>query len=50
MHETLQLFLLLFPLQRMRRPVLQNKQVVVLQMAFWAQKVLGTFKKWSPGH
>ena len=37
-HETLQLFLFLFPLQHIKRPALQNKQVVVLGMAFRAQK------------
>ena len=29
----------------MKRPALQNKQVVVLRMAFRARKVLGTFEK-----
>ena len=29
----------------MKRPALQNKQVVLLRMAFRAQKVLGTFEK-----
>ena len=48
-HETLQLFLLLFPLQHMKRPALQNKQVVLLRMAFRARKVLGTFEKQDPG-
>ena len=48
-HETLQLFLFLFPLQRIKRPALQNKQVVVLRMAFRARKVLGTFEKRPPG-
>ena len=42
-------FLFLFPLQLMKRPALQNKQVVVFQMAFRAQKVLGTFEKRAPG-
>ena len=32
----------------MKRPVLQNKQVVVLRMAFRARKVLGTFEKRPP--
>ena len=32
----------------MKRPALQNDQVVVLRMAFWAQKVLGTFEKRAP--
>ena len=41
----LQLFLFLFPLQHMKRPALQNKQVVHLRMAFRARKVLGTFEK-----
>ena len=40
-HETLQLFLLLFPLQQMKRPALQNWQVGVLWMAFWARKFFG---------
>ena len=48
-HETLQLFLLLFPLQHMKRPALQNKQVVLLRMAFRDRKVLGTFEKQGPG-
>ena len=47
-HETLQLFLFLFPLQHMKRPALQNKQVVLLRMAFRARKVLGTFEKRAP--
>ena len=29
----------------MKRPALQKKQVVILRMAFQAQKVLGTFEK-----
>ena len=33
----------------MKRPALQNKQVLVLRMAFWARKVLGTFEKRAPG-
>ena len=32
----------------MKRPALQNKQVVVLQLAFRARKVLGTFEKRAP--
>ena len=48
-HETLQLFLCLLPLQHIKRPVLQNKKVVVLRMAFRALKVLGTFEKRAPG-
>ena len=32
----------------MKRPALQKKQVVVLQMAFRARKVLGTFEKRAP--
>ena len=44
----MQLFLFLFPLQHVKRPALQNKQVVVLQMAFRARKVLGTFEKHTP--
>ena len=34
LHETLQLFLFLFPLQHMKRRALQNRQVGVLRMAF----------------
>ena len=48
-HETLQLFLFLFTLQRMKRSALQNKQVVLLRMAFRARKVLGAFEKRAPG-
>ena len=48
-HETLQLIWFLFPLQRMKRPPLQNKQVVVLRMAFRARKVFGTLEKRAPG-
>jgi len=44
----LPLLLFLFPLQHIKRPALQNKQVVVLRMAFRARKVLGTFEKWAP--
>ena len=33
----------------MKRPVLQNKQVVILRMAFRARKVLRTFEKRAPG-
>ena len=44
----MQLFLCLLPLQHIKRPVLQNKQVVVLRMAFRARKVLGTFEKRAP--
>ena len=43
------LSLFLFPLQHIKRPALQNKQVVVLRMAFRARKGLGTFEKWAPG-
>ena len=32
----------------MKRPALQNKQVVVLRMAFRARKVIGTFEKRAP--
>ena len=49
-HETLQLFLFLFPLQHMKRPALQNTQVVLLRLAFRARKVLGTFEKRAPGY
>ena len=41
--------LFLFPLQHMKRRALQNKQLVVLRMAFLARKVLGTFEKRAPG-
>ena len=34
----------------MRRPASQNKRVGVLQMAFRARKVFGTFEKRAPGH
>ena len=44
----MQLFLFLFPLQHIKRPALQNKQVAVLRMAFRARKVLGTFEKRAP--
>ena len=33
----------------MKRPALQNKQVVVFRMAFRARKVFGTFEKRAPG-
>ena len=33
----------------MKRPALQNKQVVVFRMVFRARKVLGTFEKGAPG-
>ena len=42
------LFLFLFPLQHGKRSSLQNKQVVILRMAFRARKVLGTFEKRAP--
>ena len=45
----MQLLLFLFPLQNMKRPALQNKQDVLLRMAFRARKVLGTFEKRAPG-
>ena len=48
-HETLQLFSFLSPLQHMKRSALQNKQVVILRMAFRVRKVLGTFEKRAPG-
>ena len=32
----------------MKRPALQNKQDVLLRMAFRARKVLGTFEKRAP--
>ena len=47
-HETLPLFSFLFPLQHVKRSALQNKQVVILRMAFRARKVLGTFEKRAP--
>ena len=47
-HETLQLFFFI-PFTTYERPALQNKQVVLLRMAFRALKVLGTFKKQDPG-
>ena len=40
-HETLQLFLFLFPLQHIKRPALQNKQVPVLRMVFGPEKFWG---------
>ena len=48
-HETLQLFSFLLLLQHIKRPALQNKQVVVLRLAFRARKVVGTFEKRAPG-
>ena len=33
----------------MKRPALENKQVVVLRMAFRVRKVRGTFEKQAPG-
>ena len=33
----------------MKTPVLQNKRVGVLRMAFGARKVFGTFETWAPG-
>ena len=47
-HETLQLFLFLFPLRHMKRPALQNKQAGVLRMAFRARKDFGAFEKRAP--
>ena len=32
----------------MKRPALQNKQVLLSRMAFWDRKVLGTFEKPGP--
>ena len=43
------LYLFLFPLQHMKRPALQNKQVTVLRMVFRVRKVLGTFEKRAQG-
>ena len=43
------LFLFLSPLQHVKRSALQNKQVVILRMAFRARKVLGTFEKQASG-
>ena len=34
----------------MKKPALQNKQFVVLRMAFRARKGFGTFEKRAPGH
>ena len=45
----MQLISFLLPLQHIKRPALQNKQVVVLRLAFRAQKVVGTFEKRAPG-
>ena len=45
----MQLYLFLFPLQYMKKPALQNKDVGVLGMAFRARKVFGTFEKRAPG-
>ena len=45
----MQLFLFLFPLQHMKRPALQNKQLGVLRMAFRARKVFGTLEKRATG-
>lgn len=39
----------LFPLQHNKRPVLHSEQEGILEMAFRAQKVFGTFEKWAPG-
>ena len=41
--------LFLFPLQHMKRPALQKKQVVVLRLTFQARKVIGIFEKRAPG-
>ena len=45
------LFLFLFPLQHLKRPALQNKQVVILNLwrDFRAGSVIGSFEKRSPG-
>ena len=40
--------LYLFPLQHIKRPALQNKRVVVVQVAFRALKVMGPFDKRAP--
>ena len=45
----MQLFKFLFPLQHMKRPASQKKQVGVLRMAFRVRKVFGTFEKRAPG-
>ena len=42
-------FAVILILQRTKTPALQNKQVVVLRMAFRARKVFGTFEKQAPG-
>ena len=39
-----------YSLYNMKRPALQNKRVRVLRLAFRARKVLGYFKKRTPGH
>ena len=44
-----QLFKILFPLQQMKRPALQNKLVGVLRMDFWDRNVFGTLEKRAPG-
>ena len=40
---------MVFPLQHIKRPALQNKRVVVLEMAFRARNVFGTFEKRATG-
>jgi len=48
-HETLQLSSFLFLLQRhMKRPALQNKQAVILRMAFSGPKSSGDFRETGP--
>ena len=39
----------LLSLQHVKRPALQNKRVGVLEMAFRAGKVFGSFDKHTPG-
>ena len=49
-HETLQLFSFLFLLQHMKRPALQNKQVVILRMAFSGPRSSGDFRETGPSY
>ena len=48
-HETLQLVLFLFPLQHMKRPALQNKQVVVFKWLFGPAKFSGLLRNRAQG-
>ena len=49
-HEPLQSFSVVFPLQHVKKPALQNQRFGVLRMAFRACKVFGTFEKQATGH